>query len=135
MGIGENQNKGKGDGTRGGVTEEPDSKAGSWASLADWPRGWETRRLQDGDSAQWGTGGLRATSVRALLQGQQRHSSAKFRGLAVLYSGRADRWAVCPSIMGSTGLGAQWEETQRPARPETAELEVTPFMKCSSPSK
>ena len=54
-----------------------------------------------------GLRGIRATSVRALLQGPQRHSTAKFRGPAAPCPREAGRCAVCSSITGSTGLGAQ----------------------------
>ena len=48
-GDGENQNKGEGGGTRGGVTEEPGGEAGNWASLEARPCWQRTHQLQDGD--------------------------------------------------------------------------------------
>ena len=45
----ENQNKGEGGGTTGGVAEEPGSEAGNWASLEAWPCWQRTHQLQDGD--------------------------------------------------------------------------------------
>lgn len=86
---GESENKGEGGGAGGGATEEPGGAGGVGdPPTAGWRQGW--------------TGG-----AGPCCGGHKGVPQLSLGALQPCSSRGTGRWAVCPSIMGSTGLGAQ----------------------------